>query len=250
MKRLKLYLFSAAMCLSFSLQAQEQSPEIQRYSEQYVKQGQENIALFNGKLQGIMPRNMESLYLREREYALTNKFSAKEMPRQVGPTASYDSGDVFYDGVFYSGVSMRLDLYRDELVVAPESVLSFGSVLQVDRFGYADLRGYRIILSPSKNLPGTYYLQLHDGPNEVLKKESFALNSQQSAFEFRTVRYYVKKDDIYHSVGKKKKEVLKLFDDRRDELRLFMRTNRINIRRNTENALVEVAKEYERLTER
>ncbi len=258
MKRLNFFLFPALTCLLSVSQAGAQTQdsgqnlkdEILLYSEEYLEAADGNAALFSGRVQANMPDNVESIYLSPKGYVQRDNMGNEMLPQPVTPVESYDSGDIFYDGVLYTGVKMRLDLYRDELVVVPNEIMFFGAVLDPERFGYADLRGYRIIASPSGELPGIYYLQLYDGPHEVLKKERFELDRNQGKFTGRVIRYYIEKDGVWHNVGKRKGRVLRLFRDRGDELRRFIRSRGIDIRRNTENALVETVKEYERLTDR
>jgi hypothetical protein len=209
-----------------------------------------NAALFSGKIQSPMPYGIESMYLRMRGADKRDGIGREVFPGPVLPTESYDYGNILYDGVLYRGVKMRLDLYRDQLVITPGDVVFIGIVLDPRLLGYADLRGYRIVPSPSEELPGAYYLRLHGGRVEVLKREHFEYNTMLAEFSSRTFRYYLEKDGVYHSVGKRRGKVLRVLGDRRDELRRFIRTHSLDLRRDTENALVEVVKEYERLTDR
>lgn len=256
MNRLTLYLFPALASLLSVFPAQAQNPnqnhleEILTYSEEYLDAADGNAALFSGRIQSNMPGGIESMYLRSKYAVERDSFGEEIFPRPVPPTLSYDLGDIFYDGVLYSGVKMRLDLYRDELSVVPTEIMFLGAVLEPGRLGYADLRGYRIVTSPSEDLPGIYYLQLHDGPNRVLKREFFGFDRGKGEFVGRTIRYYIGKEGVWHNVGRRRGKVLRVFRDRGDELRRFIRAQMIDVRRDTENALVEIVKEYERLTDR
>jgi hypothetical protein len=229
---------------------QNQREEILLYSEEYLRAANGNAALFSGPIQANMPGSIESMYLRQRGTVERDSHGDEIFPQSVTPIESYDLGDILYDGVLYSGVKMRLDLYRDELVVVPSEIMFMGTILNPERVGYADLRGYRIVTSPSADLPGVYYLQLYDGTHQVLKKEKFEFTKNQARFTGRLLRYYIEKDGLFHRVGKRKGLILKVFKDRRDEVRSFMRTHRTDLRRDTEGAIVEIVKEYERLTDR
>ena len=227
--------------------------EIVRYSGEYMRTADLSSALFNGRLQSRLPFLMESMYLRDRNrIPVLDSWGREQTPEPVSPTESNAVGDILYDGVFYTGVNMRLDLYRDELVVAGPGNFLYGSVIDPSRLGYADLMGYRVIHMPapatSKDIPGGYYLLLHDGRCNVLKKESYGFNLSDMMFTSPIIRYYVEKDGIRHRVGRQKGAILRLFRDRRSELNRYLRSGSVDLRNNTEKALVEIVAEYERLT--
>lgn len=253
MRRPGFFFCPAVVCFVFAVQAQAQTQPIARYSEEYMRAAGDNAALFSGRLQTRLPEDFESLYLRERGHIERNINGREIAPRPVPPFASYGVGDLFYDGILYVGVRMRLDLWRDELVVAPPDNASAGVVLDPSRFGYADLRGYRIIHIPARssfNLPEGYYLQLHEGRHNVLKKEVFTFSTSEMKFSRLSLTYYVEKDGIYHRVGRRKGSTLRLFGEHRNELNRFIRSGRLDLWNDTEWAIVEIVREYERLTDR
>ncbi len=254
MRSSRFFLCQAVVCFVIAVQAQAQMQDIVRYSEEYVHAVGDNAALFSGRMQTRLPGNIESLYLRERGHIERNSPTGEVMPRPVSPFLSYGVGDLFYDGVLYTGVRMRLDLCRDELVAAPSGDSPSGVVLDPTRFGYADLRGYRIIHVPARSplgLPEGYYLQLHEGSHDILKKELFVLSpGENMQFSRGYLRYYVEKDGAYHRVGRRNGPVLRLFGDRRSELRAFIRSSGVEMWNDTERALVEIVREYERLNDR
>lgn len=227
---------------------------IARFAADYVRETGADATLFYGKHQGVMPFLMESMYLRERNSEVRDDRGVELFPRPVPLTESYALGDIFHDGVFYPGVMMRLDLYRDQMVVAPPGALSaLGILIDPERFEWADLKGYRIIHLPAPvaktDLPSGYYLQLNHGQHRILKKERFELNSNRNALDRRILRYYVEKDGVFNPVARTKGSVLSLFKERRGELKRFIRARGIRVRTDTERALVEIVYEYERLNE-
>ncbi len=254
MKKLLFFICPALVGTAFTGQAQAQTPnKIASYSAQYMQQAGDHAALFRGRLQTRLPGNVESLYLRERGRIERDDRGKEVAPQPVPPFASYGVGDLFYDGVLYVGVRMRLDLYRDELVVAPPDESFSGVVLDPSRFGYADLRGYRVIRIPAGSPSGLaegYYQQLHEGIHTVLKKEIFQFREAELRFTRISIRYYVEKDGAYHSVGKRKGPILRLLGDHRAELNDFVRLGGLDIWNDTDRALVGIVSEYERLTGR
>ena len=258
MRKLLLLICPTLVGFVFTGQAQthvqvQPRDEIARYSEEYVRQAGDHAAIFRGRLQNRLPGNVESVYLRERGRIERDNRGKELAPQPVPPFASYGVGDLLYDGVLYTGVKMRLDLYRDELVVAPPDDSVPGVVLDPSRFGWADLRGYRVIRIPADSHSGLaegYYQQLHEGGHDVLKKEIFQFREAELRFSRIALRYYVEKDGAYHSVGRRKGPVLRLLGDHRAELNDFVRLGGLDIWNDTDRALVGIVSEYERLTGR
>jgi hypothetical protein len=160
-------------------------------------------------------------------------------------------GDLFYDGLLYTRVKMRLDLYRDELVVATANNWVNGSVLDPSRFGWADFKGYRTIhvREADSGLSEGYYQQLHGGDHEVLKKEEYDFNIVENIYTNRSTKYYIKNGDVYLNVGRRKGVILRALGGHRSELDRYIRSAELDIRRDTDRALVEIVREYERLTD-
>lgn len=256
--KLRIFLLSAT-CASLAPTAQAQieapTPGIASYSADYVRRTGTNASLFNGPTQQPLIGNIESMYLRDRNSVERDEFGVEIRPQPVSPAESWAVGDIFHDGVFYRGVGMRLDLHRDQLsIFSPGSLGWIGLVINPSLFGYADVRGYRIIHLPDPVsddfMRGGYYLLLNEGRHRVVKKERFELDNTFLEFRLRTIRYYIEKDGVFHRVGKRRGPVLKLFEEHRAELRRYARTNRLDMRKDTERALVEIVDEYERLTDR
>ncbi len=225
------------------------------YATGYVNEAAGNTNLFYGRNQGELPRNMESMYLRERNSEKYDGFGLEELPVPVAPHESYSVGTIFHDGVLYPAVTMRLDLYRDEMVVTrPGGFGAYGTVIDPERFGWADLRGYRIIYLPppvaGTDLASGYYQQLNEGRHRILKRERFLFDSNNFVFPSRTVHYYIEKDGVFHRVDRSKGSVLRLLRDQRRELNRYIRTNGIRVRRDMERAVVDIVAEYERLNYR
>ncbi len=228
MKRLLTFISLATIISITSSQAQEQSLD--------------GAALFNGKVQPPMTDYVESRYLRDRGFVERDEWGDQIFPRQQAPYETYAKGNLFYDGVKYEGVEMRLDLYRDQFMVWGVQGPISGTILDPERFGWADLRGYHII----RAMDG-YYIQLYDGSHDVLRKEIFEFNTTWSEFTSHKVRYYVEKNGSYHRVLPRKGSVLRLLSDYRGELDRFIRANGIEVRRNPDDAIVQIVQQYDKL---
>lgn len=257
MRRILLFFTLAGLSGTLPSQAQSVSdPDVQaavdRYAGEYLRTTQNNASIFNGKVQAPMPGGIQSLYLRDRGFVERDSWGTEISPRPVPPTESFAAGDLWYDGVKYTGIKMRLDLYRDEFMVLVSENSLYNAILDPERFGYADLRGYRVIYipegSPHFNLPKGYYLRLYEGKHDILRKETFEMSLTQMKLINRPLRFYIEKDGAYRPVRRNKGSLLRLFRERRRELDRFIRENGIDVKRNTEESVVRVVQEYERLT--
>ncbi|MDR2894654.1 MAG: hypothetical protein LBU97_04255 [Alistipes sp.] len=253
-------MLAVAVCLAV-LQAGAQSPteETKRYSEKYLRSAGDAAALFGGRMQTNLIGNLESIYLQERGAQRYDSDGIEIFPQPVSPLESFAVGNIVYDGVFYRGVRMRLDLFRDQLAISPPGGLIFGALIDPGRFGYADLRGYRIVRFPAPtrpdDLPEGYYLQLSggDGGGEgagrrVLKKEVFIFDDNYMEFTGRTIKYYVEDGEgVFRQIRRRKGSVLRLLRDRRAPLDRFIRAEGLDVRHDTERVLPLIVDEYERL---
>jgi hypothetical protein len=243
-----------ALAVQTQVHGQARMTEVARYAEAYTLAAEEHAALFNGRIQEQLASGHESIYLRDRGYVERNEFGDVIPPVPVSPQLSFAAGNLVYDGVLYVGVLMRLDLCRDDLAVGLPNGSFFGVLLDPGRFGYADTRGYRIIHMPApvsdSDLPRGYYLQLHTGRHDVLKKEMFQLDPLRRTFEHQLLRYYIEKDGRYQRVAARKGAVLRVLREHRNELNRYIRSERLDLRHDTERALVEIVRQYERLTDR
>ncbi|MDR1357141.1 MAG: hypothetical protein LBJ58_05670 [Tannerellaceae bacterium] len=169
-------------------------------------------------------------------------------------TAGFTAGELSFGGIAYTGVRMRLDVYRDRLLAVPEAG-GYEVILPQEQVGHALLHGYHIFYHRADSLencpPEGYYLLLHDAGCRALARVTCSMREVSKDgettgwFRFAT-RYYVLKDGVYHAVGSKG-SVLKVFASHRRELSRFISERRLNFRRNTEEAIVSVVKQYELL---
>ena len=165
----------------------------------------------------------------------------------------YTSGRLSYCGIVYPDVSLRWDLYRDELVLF--SPANYNIVLINENLDFAEIYGYHIFyLQPDGLLgcpPAGNYIRLYSGEflllekltNELLQKEE--ANRIYYYFSLKT-NFYLQKDGMYYKI-KNRRKLLKTLDTHRKELRRFIRVNDLGYRRDAEKLVLEVVKEHEKL---
>ena len=254
----KFFLFACLSCGIFlpgKIYAQS-SPDaglenrVTEYAAYYLDSTGMQAALFSGKVQLPVTPRTESLYLRERGFKEMDDWGYEITPKVLPPQESYAPGTLRYNGITYPGVWMRLDLYRDQLDVLTPNKLN-GIVLDPLLVGWADFHGYRSIYipanSPEYRLPEGFYQLLFSGGHQVLKKETYGFNQTEQAFVNRKIRYYIEKDGRYHSVKGRKGAILRVLREHRRELDRYIRQNNIDIKQNTEQAIVTLVARYEAL---
>ena len=136
-------------------------------------------------------------------------------------TDKFVQGTLCYNNVVYQDVFMRLDLFRDELIVYfPDNINRV--VLEKEKFNYAILNGYSIITSTNETKQGTtYVLQLKDGTFPIIKNyrirniEKNSNNGVKRSFYIQE-QYFVYINDTAHLV-RNKNALLKLFPDRKKD---------------------------------
>ena len=166
----------------------------------------------------------------------------------------YVSGDLSFEGILYKGVKMRLDLYKNELLLfSPDN--RYNIVLPSDRVDYAEFHGYHIFYrhpdERSGNLPEGYYLSLYEGKSTELGKWSCTLSKTIKDMQLddsfdQSVKYYIRKEGVYYTV-RSKGSVLKVFKSKKKELARYIKQRKLDFRHAPEEAIVAVVRQYERI---
>lgn len=236
--RMKKGIFILLLSLStgsiYSQQARINSASSEMPKEQYLSTANEYAILFNGK-----------------EY---NRYTKQTKNHPYLVQKDFADGEISFGGIYYPHVQMLLDLYKDELIVqAPSKPYSI--IVEKERFDSARLHGYQIIkpaIRGWENLGGNeYVLLLHDGNYPVIKKyfiqyeEKVNGLSVEASFRIKE-QYYICKENYCHPV-RNKSSLLKLFPERKKELGQFIKTRKLNFRKNPEQAFISIVEHYETL---
>lgn len=165
-------------------------------------------------------------------------------------------GSVNYDGVIYNNVPLMYDIYKDCVVVLHYNKASRYTLLN-DKLYYFDLadRHFVSINVDSVNNPGIrngIYNQLYKGKLEVLVKRSKTIQisttgSLENYFMAGKKEIYLKKGAVYHNITGVS-SILKILQDKKKQVRLFISDNRINYKSDSGLALVKIASYYDQLT--
>jgi len=156
-----------------------------------------------------------------------------------------------YQDVVYPEVLIRLDLFRNELIIL--SPISREIVLFPEKVDYVDLHGFHVVYFQKDSLPGCppngYYLLLHAGKCRVWEKinatilEKSTTNRLDRYFEFSSL-YYLYLDGQYYTI-KSRKGLWNVLQPYKKELKQFVSSRKLNFRNNTGQFLIETVREYE-----
>jgi hypothetical protein len=165
-------------------------------------------------------------------------------------TEDWIYGNVEYGGERYESVPMLLDLSVDQLV----TVYPYGNAIQmiqakVNSFQLGDRTFVRLANAQVRN---GFYERMYNGNVKFYIRREKALqirlqgNVQETSFEQSTA-YYLYKDGAYHTFRTRKK-FLHILDDRKPELKKFIREQGIQFGADRERNAVRVLAYYDQIT--
>lgn len=162
-------------------------------------------------------------------------------------------GDILYDEELYTDVPLFYDIYHDKVIT--EHLLN-GAKLElisekVQRFSFSGHTFVRLQRNESKVISDGFYDRLYDGQTKVYCRREKQLQQKIESndiidrFEERT-RIFILSKGTYFPV-KKKGSVLDVMGDRKQELKTFLKKNKINYKSDREKAIARLAEHYDSL---
>ena len=153
------------------------------------------------------------------------------------------SGSIFYQGIEYPQRNLHYDLVSDQIIsnnfqrnaqisLSPDKADSFRIGTQVF---------IRLYSSKSNGLPRDgYYEQLYSGEPGVFAKREKKLVSGTGSDETKYIQYnsyYIKFKNVYYEV-EGKNTLLDVLKDKQDYIKKYIRTNKLNFKKNLESSVV------------
>ncbi|HTF20543.1 MAG TPA: hypothetical protein VK658_20865 [Chryseolinea sp.] len=160
-------------------------------------------------------------------------------------------GYVYYDDVRYDSVAMFYDLSRDQVIT--EHMLTGAKIeLIVKKISAFEINHHpfeRLYRDSSGVISEGFYERLYNGPTKVYVKRTKTLSSRASGNELiytfdERNRVYLLKDNQYHPV-RTKKSVLRVFGDKKPELKSMLKDEKIKFKTARERAIVRMAQTYD-----
>jgi hypothetical protein len=159
------------------------------------------------------------------------------------------SGSVTVNGKTFSGLQLNYDIYNDDLIYLDELPDGARRIIllnknQVKRF---TIPGHTFIKHESSSLndvnESQYFEILYEGEISLLKKwtKEFESNPTQEYpngkfLDTKTTRYFLKSNKLYKVTNKD--SLLEVCEDKKEEMKEYLRKNRIHIRKVPDQKLV------------
>lgn len=174
---------------------------------------------------------------------------------QFFESADISYGSVYYDGVLYENVPMRLDIIKDQLVVRYVDQVS-GISLHNEKIDFFSIHNHHFIhiKEDNLNIPPGFYDHVYDGGIDVLVNRSKGTLKEVSVEgNFITIlkqknNFFLKKGGVYYPV-ESSGSVLKVLGSKQKEIQEFLKKSNIKFRKDPENAIVRIVKYHDLLTE-
>jgi hypothetical protein len=164
-------------------------------------------------------------------------------------------GSVLYDGILYNDVPMRFDLTTNELVIL-DYTKNFPIKLITSRLDYFVIDSSRFINAANYYgipLPQTtdFYQVLYNNRSTVVarKEKQLILSSKLDENDSHYIEfdwYYIYANDKLYKVDNEK-SVLNAFEEKKTDLKKFIKANDISFKKNFENAVVQTTAYYDQL---
>jgi len=159
-------------------------------------------------------------------------------------------GTILYDGDLYQNVPLLYDISRDKLITDHRYTVNKIELIN-ERIGYFIIKDHHFVQLEDKKLAKGFYELAYDGPTKVYVRYQKALQSKrvdysiENLFEDKTT-YYILKDTRYIPV-KSKGSVLNVLEDKKTELKKFIRDNHLSFNANRTKDITRLVQYYDQL---
>ncbi|MDX2046483.1 MAG: hypothetical protein SFU87_06835 [Chitinophagaceae bacterium] len=207
---------------------------VSRSVQQYFGLFGENIHLYNG-----------TEYIRYNTGAKGHPFFLSEQPVK---------SDIVYGGILYRDVNLSYDLTSEEiLAILPVQNVNLKLVnKKIESFNLSNHHFIRID-STSGNLSSGFYEILHQHKNVMLlaKRLKRVVQSPRPEEPPRFLQqdiYFISTGSDYYNISSKK-SIINILKDKKEEIRRFIKENKLNFKKDAENTIIKTTMQYARLKE-
>jgi hypothetical protein len=161
-------------------------------------------------------------------------------------------GSIIYWGELYENVPLLYDLSIDQVVTEHNRGNPIKLIAEkIDGFTMLDHTFVRLERDSNNNISAGFYDRLYDGTSKVYAKHQKAHRETLEAKEViprfdESTRYFLYKDGLLHPV-KTKGSVIQILEDHKQEVKTYIRKNRIYFKNNRDVAIVRVTEFYDSL---
>lgn len=160
-----------------------------------------------------------------------------------------DTGSVYYDGTFYNKLLLIYNDLDDKLLTDDNGYLLELNKKKITAFTSAGHHFIRIEKNSINDIRPGFYEVLYSGTATVLKKtmkknnEDLSNGQNVQHYISSEDHYYIQKDKIIY-IADNKKETGGIFPDKKKEILQYIKKNKLNFRKDKENALIQIATYY------
>jgi hypothetical protein len=163
------------------------------------------------------------------------------------------AGWLEYEGVLYRNVRILYDIVEDVLLVKDfgDNYLVRLNNKKIKSFGFGEYRFVKAGFNAALPVDEGFYQLLYQGSTEVMARK-FKLINYKTTTEKTTGtfvqynNYFISKNNRIYTIGKRK-DIIKAYSDRKNEIRKFIGENKLNFKKNPERMLTRVAAYYDQL---
>lgn len=166
------------------------------------------------------------------------------------------NGSVVYDHIFYKDINLQFDEVAGEIILYETDRRIQLIKERISRVSILNNNFIRIVRdSLNRAVINTgFYQLLYEGNTSLLKKEIKIIAEDLRSLTDGILRniettlyYYIKKNNVYHPV-KRKKDLLVIFKERKKEIQQFIKTNKLSFKKDRDNMLIKVVSWYDHPT--
>lgn len=166
-----------------------------------------------------------------------------------------EKGSLVYDGILYEQVPMLYDIVKDEVVI--EHFHNYFKIRLIpEKIAAFSLLNHSFIRIEADSLPGSgissgFYEKLFDGKVKAFAKR-IKITEEEIAYQqlkrrfVQKDRYYIFKEAHYVQV-KGQPGVMRVFKDRKKEIKKYIRENTFTFKNNPEAAIISICRFYDTL---
>ena len=168
-------------------------------------------------------------------------------------TNQFVPATVYYEDQFYDNVKILYDVHLDMVIMDAGVRVELIS----ERLPQFSISGHQFFRIPADTVHQAinegYYERLYDGGIQLFKKEYKEFKEVLSVTEgyqaeiIEKYSYFIKKGDQFYRV-KNKDGLLNILKEKRNEVEKYLKTNRLNFRKDKQNTITKAVIYYDQLT--
>ncbi len=165
------------------------------------------------------------------------------------------TGNIYYDGQLYQNINMHYDLVTDEVIIN-DYTQNFPIMLVSEKINYFSVLNHLFINIITDNNEASFmktgfYDEILSGKISLLAKREKQLqlsaNAADNDAKYSQYNYYFIEINNTLKPIEGEHSILDLLIDKRDQLKKYIRSNKINFKKDLENSLIKTVKYYNQL---